>query len=271
VAESIFTSQTPSGTFTDGAPGLTLATAFKTDTNGYATHARFYCPTPAPGSSVIGVLYSLTTESSGTELARVTFGSVTPGAWNTAAYASPVALTANVTYVTCWWSSENYVFLAGTLSSAPIVNGHLTAFQTGQPVVNGRFETGASPTFPTGNGNGSIYFADLVFVTELGVTGTGTGVLGALSGTALGRIRVYGTALGSLGTLAGSGAGTVSEHPSHVAIPGWYGLLEIAREAAQLREEDLSAAPVACPRCGEPLRSGPGGVRYCSFDGFRAD
>jgi len=48
---------------------------------------------------------------------------------------------------------------------------------------------------------------------------------------------------------------------------GWYELLDIVREAADLRTDELSRPPVACLECGEPLQSGPNGERYCKFDG----
>ena len=48
---------------------------------------------------------------------------------------------------------------------------------------------------------------------------------------------------------------------------GWYGLLAIVREAAQLLEEELSRDPEACLDCGEPLRTGPNGELYCRSDG----
>lgn len=50
---------------------------------------------------------------------------------------------------------------------------------------------------------------------------------------------------------------------------GWYQLLAIGREAAALAEEEINRAPTACPNDGEPLRSGPNGVLYCPYDGWR--
>lgn len=44
-------------------------------------------------------------------------------------------------------------------------------------------------------------------------------------------------------------------------------LLDIAREAAAYARDD--ATPVACPHDGEPLKTGPGGVKYCPYDGWR--
>jgi len=51
----------------------------------------------------------------------------------------------------------------------------------------------------------------------------------------------------------------------------WEQLADIAREAADLRREEESRPPVACPNDGGPLRQGSGGVLYCPFDGYQPD
>jgi hypothetical protein len=49
----------------------------------------------------------------------------------------------------------------------------------------------------------------------------------------------------------------------------WQQLIDIRREAAQLVHAQRVALPTACPRDGEPLRTGPGGVLWCPFDGWQ--
>lgn len=49
----------------------------------------------------------------------------------------------------------------------------------------------------------------------------------------------------------------------------WDSLLSIVREARQVAAEEAARRPVACPRDGEPLRTGPHGELYCPFDGWR--
>jgi hypothetical protein len=138
------------------------------------------------------------------------------------------------------------------------------------------------------------------------VVGTATASLGGLAGTASGARKVVGTAAFSGGSLAGSASGLrtvigsaaaqfggltgTAGSPSHVTgsaaghfggltgtargrVPGavesgsWYGLIDILREGAQQYREEQQRVPAACLTCGEPLRSGPGGERYCAFDG----
>lgn len=50
---------------------------------------------------------------------------------------------------------------------------------------------------------------------------------------------------------------------------GWQQLLTIAAEAREARRAEQAAPPQACPRCGEPLRAGPGPVLFCRFDGWQ--
>lgn len=51
----------------------------------------------------------------------------------------------------------------------------------------------------------------------------------------------------------------------------WEQLLAIQREAAEEIRAELAAPPQACPNDGEPLREGPGGVLFCTYDGWQWD
>jgi hypothetical protein len=96
------------------------------------------------------------------------------------------------------------------------------------------------------------------------VIGSATGSLGGLSGTATFPSHVTGTAVGHFGGLTGTARGRA---PGAAESGSWYGLIDILREAADLYREEQQNIPTACQDCGEPLRTGPGGERYCTFDG----
>jgi hypothetical protein len=49
---------------------------------------------------------------------------------------------------------------------------------------------------------------------------------------------------------------------------GWYGLIDIYREAADELVQQRAQSPLACPNDGEPLTAGPDGVLFCKFDGW---
>ena len=53
------------------------------------------------------------------------------------------------------------------------------------------------------------------------------------------------------------------------AAMSWEQYLSIAREAAQIRQEEMSRPPAACPNDGEPLTAGGDGSLFCRFDGYR--
>lgn len=48
----------------------------------------------------------------------------------------------------------------------------------------------------------------------------------------------------------------------------WEQLLAIQQEAADLRRDELSRPPAACPHDGEPLRQGPNNELYCPWGDY---
>lgn len=51
----------------------------------------------------------------------------------------------------------------------------------------------------------------------------------------------------------------------------WYQLLSVIKEAAAEREYWATTPPLACPRCGEPLRDSPPSAQnilFCIWDGW---
>ena len=117
------------------------------------------------------------------------------------------------------------------------------------------------------------------------VLGTATASFGGLTATASGTPKVIGAAAFNGGALAAAGSGvrtviasaaaafgglTATATDTAAATPeqgSWQGLLDILREGAALARDEQQRTPVACLDCGEPLRSGPHGERYCPFDG----
>ncbi len=99
------------------------------------------------------------------------------------------------------------------------------------------------------------------------VTGIGNAPLGGLAGTAVGLRAVLGTGAALLGGLTATA--TVAAGGGTVTTGSWYSLLDIIREARDLRATDRMAPPAACPNDGEPLQTGPDGGLFCRFDGWR--
>ena len=78
------------------------------------------------------------------------------------------------------------------------------------------------------------------------------------------------------GSLAVSPSFSASVHHVQPVKQGsWWGLHSVFEQSKQEFEAFRSNPPVACPRCGEPLRyspptkAGSGVERYCPYDGFQ--
>lgn len=197
MAESIFTSQTPLAGDASDATQYTLGTVWTPAVNGTVTHIRVFAPASAPGSAFVGILFRVDSDTTGTELSRATFGALTPLAWNTVVLSSPVAVTAGTYYCAAYRTPDRFVLTTSFFTSSGVVNGNLTAIQSGSPYGNGRLHVGDG--FPeVTSSQQSNYFADVVF--EAGaVNGAGSATL-ATTATAAGRVTVLAAASAALAT-----------------------------------------------------------------------
>lgn len=167
MAESIFVALDPNLTDeNDGGANQDLGTVWSPNTNGYVSGIRWRFPDTPPGSTVTGLLWAMTSDTTGTELGRADFTAPTAGTWNTAMFATPVSVTAGQHYCASIHSPDRYVARVGVFDGASVSNGsHLTATENLLPYANGRFAFNqANPTFPaSGSGNKACYFADVLF------------------------------------------------------------------------------------------------------------
>lgn len=165
MAESIFTSQTPSSPdLTDGVP-YCLGTVFVTDADGLVTHIRWFFPGTLPTSTPTVALYRRDSETTGTLLGSGTFTAPVAGAWNTAPLSVPVAITTGVQYVAVVRTVNRYVNTPNFFTVA-LTNGHLTAIQDTAGAHNGKFDDlhGANlgMIYPQQFFNAGCYFVDVV-------------------------------------------------------------------------------------------------------------
>lgn len=148
----------PQGTSNDGSGAIELGTKFRTNANGFITALRFY-KTAGNAGTHTGELYS----STGTLLAQVNYTGESASGWQTVTLTSPVAVTANTTYITTYWSSlGNYVGTPLGLQSA-VVNGPVTALADGTDGNNGIFRYTAVPAVPNTAANKTNYWVDIQF------------------------------------------------------------------------------------------------------------
>jgi len=157
---TIFTTQVPTnGTGNDGQ-SLELGLKFRSSTAGFITGVRFYKTAGNTGTHT-GELYS----SAGTRLAQAAFTGETATGWQTVLFSTPVAITANTTYIAAYFSSAgNYTGTANYFTSA-VVNSPLTALADGTDGPNGIYQYSATPVFPTSVSSGSKpnYWVDAIF------------------------------------------------------------------------------------------------------------
>jgi hypothetical protein len=143
---------------TNDPQAIELGMKFQASIPGQITALRFYKGATNTGTHV-GSLWT----STGTLLASVTFTGETASGWQQMALSSPVAISANTTYVVSYHTTVgNYSFDTNYFGSA-VVNGPLTALADGAAGGNGVFLSGAGGVFPTQTFNAANYWVDVVF------------------------------------------------------------------------------------------------------------
>jgi hypothetical protein len=153
------TSATPQVASATDSASVELGVRFRSDTAGYITGIRFY-KGAANGGTHVGSLWS----AQGALLARVTFSGESPTGWQSATFASPVAITANVTYIVSYlapqggYSADRDYFATSGAGGRP-----LRALATGVDGPNGIYVYAAASTFPTNSYQNSNYWVDAIF------------------------------------------------------------------------------------------------------------
>ena len=153
---------TPSVVASPDPNAVELGVKFQADANGYITGIRFYKSTNNTGTHV-GTLWS----SSGTQLATATFTDETASGWQEVNFTTPVAITANTTYVASYHTSVGYYSLdQGYFANAGVDNSPLHVLSNGSSGGNGVYNYSATPAFPNSTYNSSNYWVDVVFSTN---------------------------------------------------------------------------------------------------------
>ena len=157
---------TPAVTATSDPSAVELGVKFQASLAGYITGLRFYKGATNTGTHV-GHLWT----SSGTLLASATFTNESASGWQQVSFSSPVAISANTTYVASYHTTAgHYAVNSGYFATAGFANPPLQALAIG-PVNggNGVYLYGASG-FPTQTFDAANYWVDVIFNT----TGTST-------------------------------------------------------------------------------------------------
>src|SRR6185295_3320492 len=158
---TIWNAATTPANITGDAQPVELGVKFRSDVNGVINGVRFYKGTTNTGTHVAH-LWS----AAGTLLATATFTGETASGWQQVAFATPVAITANTTYIASYHTDAgNYALNGGYFLSAGVDSPPLHALGNGVDGPNAVFVYGAS-AFPRQTSNGNNYWVDVVFTPQ---------------------------------------------------------------------------------------------------------
>src|SRR5581483_5356589 len=144
----------------DAAP-VELGLRFRADSNGYVKGVLFYKAATNTGVHV-GSLWS----ESGVLLATITFQNETSSGWQQALFTTPVAVTANTTYVASYFAPQgNYAQDASYFSVAGVDAPPLHALSSAAAGGNGVYAYGSASRFPSASYLASNYWVDVLFDT----------------------------------------------------------------------------------------------------------
>ena len=215
---------TPTVVDSSDATPVELGVKFRADVNGVITGLRFYKAAANTGTH-IGHIWS----SSGVLLGSANFTGETASGWQQVTFTSPIAVTANTTYVASYfapvghYSADTGYFAASAKDSPP-----LHALQDGTDGPNGVYLYASSGGFPTNTYSSTNYWVDVLFSgsQSYSISGTITGTGGAGATVSLNSgsstITTTANASGSY-TFTGVYPGSYSITPSNTAaafIPG---------------------------------------------------
>jgi hypothetical protein len=140
-----------------------LGFKFRSDNSGYITGLRFY-----KGAGNIGPHVGHLWSSSGSILATATFTNETASGWQQIDFASPVAISANTTYVASYSApAGHYSYSSAYFGSSGTDAAPLHALSNAAGGGNGIYGAGPSGTFPTNSFNATNYWMDVVFANSL--------------------------------------------------------------------------------------------------------
>ena len=147
----------------DSGPGASVEVGvkFTSDLNGTITGLRFYKSAANTGTH-IGNLWS----STGTLLATAIFTNETDSGWQQVDFSSPIAITANTTYVASYHTDVSHFSLdLNAFATAGVDNPPLHALATGVSGGDGVYLYSTTSSFPNNSYSGSNYWVDVVFST----------------------------------------------------------------------------------------------------------
>jgi Domain of unknown function (DUF4082)/Bacterial Ig-like domain/Bacterial Ig domain len=156
-------STTPAMETNGDTRAVELGVKFQAQVDGLVTGIRFY-----KSSGNTGTHHGSLWTAAGTLLARAVFTGETASGWQSVTFDSPVPVSAGTTYVASYFAPRGgYSVDRDYFSAAGLDRPPLHALRDGLDGGNGVFAYSATPTFPATGYQGSNYWVDVTFTTEL--------------------------------------------------------------------------------------------------------
>jgi hypothetical protein len=154
------TSSVPSTEAYPDNAAVELGVKFQTSMAGHITAIRFY-KGAGNGGTHVGSLWL----SNGTKLGSVPFTAETATGWQTATFATPIAVSTGQTYIASYFAPLGHYPANPHYFSAAHTNGPLTAPSSASSNGNGVYRYGAQSGFPTQTYSENNYWVDVVLTT----------------------------------------------------------------------------------------------------------
>jgi hypothetical protein len=221
-SSSTVPTQVDSGDASAGEYGV----RFRSDFNGDISGIRFYKASTNTGTH-IGNLWS----NAGALLATATFTNESSSGWQQVNFNTPVAITADTTYVASYFTpSGHYSDAPGYFATSGADAPPLHFLENGVDGANGIYAYSARSTFPTSTFNSTNYWVDVVYEPSSSMPGAPPALLlqpGTLSFAAFQgngnpasqSVTVYNEGTGTLSWTASSNQSWLSASPSSGTTP----------------------------------------------------
>lgn len=139
-------------------PDVELGVKFRSDVDGVVTGIRFY-----KGSSNTGTHTGSLWTSGGALLATATFTDETGSGWQQVRFSSPVAISADTTYIASYHTASGFYSISDAFFTTGVDNAPLHALQDGVDGPNGLFRYSLTTAFPNQTFNRTNYWVDVLF------------------------------------------------------------------------------------------------------------
>jgi hypothetical protein len=150
----------PASTNGGDTKSVEVGVKFRADASGRVAGVRFYKLATNTGPHT-GSLWT----STGTLLATATFTGESASGWQQVNFSTPVAISANTTYVVSYHTNGRYAADQNFFNGKGADRGPLHALASGVSGNNGVYTYGSGTMFPTSSYNSTNYWVDAVYST----------------------------------------------------------------------------------------------------------